>query len=101
MRDTCNSFDVLLDVERSTYRDYQLDSSRWRSWSPRTLWTYAKLLASGRRMLPKDEETDTSQLGGDFIIDSQGIIRLAYRSHDPADRPPVDDLVEILENIGT
>ncbi len=99
MRDTCGTFDVLLDAERSVYHAYQLDRSRWRSWSPRTLWTYAKLLASGRRWLPKDEGTDTSQLGGDFIIDSQGNVQLAYRSHDPADRPPVDDLIKILANM--
>jgi hypothetical protein len=100
MRDTCASFDVLLDPDRSVYSDYQLDRSRWRVWNPHTLWTYARLLAGGRKWLPKDEGADTSQLGGDFIIDSGGIVRLAYRSHDPADRPPVDDLLAILGKLG-
>ncbi len=99
MRDTCNSFDVLLDRERSVYQAYQLDRSRWRSWSPRTIWTYAKLLAAGRKWIPKDEGADTSQLGGDFIIDSNGLLRLAYRSEDPADRPPVNDLLAILNRL--
>ena len=53
---------------------------------------------AGRKLQPKGG--DTSQLGGDFIIDSQGKIQLAYRSHDPADRPPVEDLLEIIEKCG-
>ena len=97
MREACITFDVLLDPDRSVYRAYQLESSRWRIWSPRTLWAYAKLLIAGRKLQPKDG--DTSQLGGDFIIDTQGKIQLAYRSHDPADRPPVDELLAILEDI--
>ena len=40
---------------------------------------------------------DTSQLGGDFIVDRNGILRLVYPSHDPADRPPVDKLLNILK----
>ena len=97
IRDTCVTFDVLLDSDRSIYQAYQLESSRWRVWTPRTLWTYARLLMAGRKLQPKGG--DTSQLGGDFIIDSQGKIQLAYRSHDPSDRPPVDDLLEILSEI--
>jgi len=58
---------------------------------------YARLLLSGRKWLPK--EGDTSQMGGDFIIDSKGIIRLAYRSKEPADRPAVSQLLEILKQI--
>ncbi len=97
MKETCNAFDVLLDPDRSVYRAYELEESRWRSWSPKTLWTYAKLLLSGRKWLPK--EGDTSQMGGDFIIDSMGIVRLAYRSKEPADRPGVGQLLDILKNI--
>jgi peroxiredoxin len=94
IRDTCVTFDVVLDSDRHVYQAYQLESSRWRSWTLRTLWTYAKLLMQGRRLQPKDG--DPHQLGGDFIIDANGKIQLAYRSHDPVDRPPVDDLLEIL-----
>jgi peroxiredoxin len=97
MRETCESFEVLLDPGREVYRAYQLERSRWRSWTPRTLWTYARLLAAGRKWQPK--EGDTSQMGADFIIDGQGIIRLAHRSHDPADRPKVDVLLSILEGL--
>ncbi len=97
MRDTCNSFEVLLDPARSVYRAYQLERSVRRSWTPKTLWTYAKLLAAGRKLLPKDG--DTAQLGGDFIVDANGVVRLAYRSHDPADRPHVDNLLGIIKRL--
>lgn len=42
---------------------------------------------------------DTSQLGGDFIVDRNGVLRLVHASHDPADRPPVDDLLNVLKNL--
>lgn len=99
MRDTCSAFDVLLDRDRVVYKAYQLERSRLRSWSPRTILTVIGLLLSGRKWIPKDEGADTSQLGGDFIIDAHGLIRLAYPSHDPADRPPVDDLLAILQGL--
>ena len=38
-----------------------------------------------------------AQLGGDFIVDRDGILRLAYRSRDPADRPEVTLLLETIE----
>jgi peroxiredoxin len=97
MKETCITFDVLLDPDRAVYRAYELEESRWRSWSPKTLLTYARLLLSGRKWLPK--EGDTSQMGGDFIIEPQGNIKLAYRSKEPADRPAVNHLLEILKQI--
>lgn len=101
MRETCASFEVLLDPDRAVYQAYQLDRSRLRSWSPRTLWTYVKLLAAGRKWISKDEGADISQLGGDFIVDAHGILRLAYRSYDPADRPAVDELLAVLKRLQT
>lgn len=99
LRETCASFEVLLDPERTAYQAYQLDRSRLRSWSPHTIWTYVKLLAAGHKWISKDEGADSSQLGGDFIVDAHGILRLAYRSYDPADRPSVDDLLAVLKRL--
>lgn len=42
---------------------------------------------------------DTSQLGGDFIVDKNGVLRLVYPSHNPADRPPVDELLKVLASL--
>jgi len=39
------------------------------------------------------------ELGGDFIIDKHGILKLVYPSHDPTDRPPVDDLLAVIQGL--
>ena len=99
LEESCPPFRLLLDPERKVYRAYGLERSLLRSWSLRTILAYLKLLASGRKW--RGIQGDSSQLGGDFIVDSQGVIRLAYRSHDSADRPPVSDLLAILRSIQT
>ena len=35
-------------------------------------------------------------MGGDFIIDTDGVGRFAYRSENPTDRPPVEALMKAL-----
>ena len=41
----------------------------------------------------------SGQLGGDCIIDRDGIVRFAYRSRDPADRPPMEQLMAVLHEL--
>jgi len=78
-------FEILLDPERVAYQAYGLDRSLIRSWGPKVWYKYAQLLLSGRNW--RGIQGDSTQLGGDFIVDRDGIIQLAYRSHDPTDRP--------------
>jgi peroxiredoxin len=98
MRETCDSFEVLLDRDRSAYKAYGLERSFSRSRSLKTRWYYLKAWLSGKKTFESQGE-DTSQLGGDFIVDQSGTLRLVYPSHDPTDRPPVDDLLNILARI--
>jgi len=95
--ETCAPVQVLLDVERAVYRSYGLERSFLRSWGPKTMWRYARLLAAGRKW--RGIQGDSAQLGGDFIVDANGIVRLAYRSNDPTDRPSVDDLLNLLNEL--
>lgn len=81
----------------NSYRAFGLDYSLPRSWSPKIWFVYAHLLAQGRKW--RGIQGDSGQLGGDFIVDRSGIIRMAFRSHDPADRPSVDDILEKLKEI--
>jgi peroxiredoxin len=98
LKEACVSFTVLLDSERTVYGAYGLERSYWRSRNLKTRWYYFKAWLSGKK--PHDSHgDDTSQLGGDFIVDKNGILGLAYPSHDPTDRPPVDDLLSILDQI--
>jgi peroxiredoxin len=88
-------FLLLLDPARSAYQAYGLERSLFRSWGPKNLWYYAKARLAGRQVYTTG--ADTAQLGGDFIIDAGGTIRLAHRSHEPTDRPPVTELLAALK----
>ncbi len=96
--EVCSQFPVLIDRERSLYNTYGLESSLLRSWGWKNLWAYTKKLLSGQEW--KGIQGDSTQLGGDFIIDHDGIVQFAYRSRDPTDRPPVEELMEHLQEIG-
>ncbi|GAB4495920.1 MAG: hypothetical protein OHK0010_33370 [Anaerolineales bacterium] len=98
MQEVCSSFTVLLDRERNVYNAYGLERSRLRSWHPRVVWIYIKRWFA-RGEFYDSHGDDTSQLGGDFIVDRNGILRLVYPSHDPVDRPPVDELLKVLKEI--
>jgi len=95
LEETCNPFGLLLDPERKVYEAYGLERSLARSWNLRTIWRYVRLLISGRKW--RGIQGDSAQLGGDFIVDADGIVQLAYRSHDPTDRPDADNLLSIMQ----
>ena len=42
---------------------------------------------------------DSAQLGGDFIVDADGNIRFAHRSHDPTDRLTAVQLLEEIKSL--
>ena len=98
LEEMCPSFRLLLDPERLVYRTYGLQRSWLRSWNLKTLWRYIQLLSAGRKW--RGIQGDSAQLGGDFIVDSRGILQLTYRSHDPTDRPSVADVLALLQQLG-
>jgi alkyl hydroperoxide reductase subunit AhpC len=98
MKETCSSIDVLMDRDRTVYKSYQLERSRLKSKSPRILWLYFTYWLQGRKFHDSHGD-DTSQLGGDFIIDKDRFLRFVHPSQDPVDRPPVDDLLKVLRNL--
>jgi peroxiredoxin len=95
LHETAVPFEFFLDPQRKAYQAYGLERSLIRSWGPKIWLTYARLLLSGCRW--RGIQGDSAQLGGDFVVDKNGIIRLAYRSHDPTDRPSFDKILEILQ----
>ena len=98
MKETCSSIEVLLDRDRSVYDAYGLERSYARSRNLKTRWYYFKAWLSGKKTHDSHGD-DTSQLGGDYIVDKNGVLRLVYPSHDPTDRPPVDELLKTLAAI--
>ncbi len=99
LHETGARFPLLLDPERRVYRAYGLERSVARTWTPRVLWYYFRQLAACRRLEPI--AGDPHQLGGDFIIDTRGVVRFAHREWDPVDRPPVSRLLEVLRSLRT
>ena len=97
LRETVAPFSLWLVPERRAYRAYGVERSLFRSWGPRTILTYARLMMAGRRW--RGIQGDSRQLGGDFIVDRRGVLRFAHRSHDPADRPDIDTLIGRLSDL--
>lgn len=97
LQETNSPFPFLVDPERVAYRAYGLKASVWRSWSPQNLWYYARAALRGRKI--SGTHGDPHQLGGDFIIDQQGVLQFAHPSREPTDRPKVAEIMSVLERI--
>ncbi len=94
LQETGSPFPLLLDPDRAAYRAYGLASSRLSTWSPASLWYYGKAALQGRETYGK--RGDPHQLGGDFVVDQSGIVRLAHPSRDPTDRPSLETLLDVV-----
>ena len=91
-------FPLLSDPERDVYRAYQLPTgTASQVFGAPALFAYAKLLFQGR--WAGFHRSYLRQLGGDFVIDAEGIVRFEYRSAAPHDRPEVDRLLRVLGTI--
>jgi peroxiredoxin len=92
-------FPLLLDPERAAYRAYGLERSFVRVWSPKVMWHYTRRVLAGQKL--QSIQGDPHQLGGDFVVDADGVIRLAHRSRDPVDRPAVETLLAAIKETRT
>ena len=95
--EVCSIFCLLIDREKRVYNLYGLGSSLLRTWNLKTVWSYVKLMRAGR--IWQGIQGDSAQMGGDFVIDTGGVVRFAYRSEDPTDRPPVEMLMQVLRDL--
>ena len=92
------SWPILLDTDRKLYAAYGMERGSiaevlgLRSW-----WIYAKLLVRGRRL--RSSAGDIYQLGGDVLIDPEGRIRLHHVGRGPADRPSIDQILQLIESL--
>ena len=92
-------FVILADPKRIAYQAFALKPlSLLRVFSPSTLRLYIKLLREGKKIRSYGRD-DYYQAGGDFLIDRQGKILFAHRSQNPADRPPIEKLLEAIDRI--
>lgn len=92
-------FAMLADPQRIAYQAFALKRlSLLHVFSLSTLRLYMRLLREGKKIHSYGKD-DYYQAGGDFLIDHQGNVLFAHRSQNPADRPPVEKLLNAVDRI--
>jgi peroxiredoxin len=96
VRETGLPWPLLLDTDQSLYSAYGMTRGSWWSiYGPASVGKYLKLMAGGRQ--PGKPGRDWRQLGGDVLIDPQGMVRLHHVSAGPHDRPDVAELLAVID----
>ena len=87
---------LLFDENRTLYRAYGMESAGWWAiYGPQSVWQYLKLIFSGR--IPRRPGRDWRQVGGDVLVDPQGIVRFHFVSQTPHDRPETTELLRVID----
>lgn len=95
MAETHLPWPVVVDADRSLYHAYGMMKARWIDlYGPRVVWVYLKLMFRGGRV--RWPTGDTSQLGGDVVVDPQGVVRLHHVAEGPAGRPAIETLFDAM-----
>ena len=91
--DTGVRWPILVDERRELYRAYGLERAKWYHLvGPRTLFTYAKEALRGT--FPRWPVADTTQQGGDVLIDPDGVVRFHHVGPGSGYRPTVAQIFE-------
>jgi peroxiredoxin len=93
------TFRLVLDPERSAYRQWGMGRMSWLRMLSMVRLTgrYLKLLLRGEKFL--GFAPDMGQLGGDFVVDRDGRIAFAHVMRDNGDRVVVEKLVSAVEGL--
>ena len=88
---------ILLDPSQVSYDAFGLGrGSLLRVWSARVAWRYVLLSCQGTWRNIRRPIEDTRQLGGDFIVDPEGVLIYGFWSKGPDHRPSVDELIAAI-----
>lgn len=97
IRDTHCPYVLISDRERHLYKKFGLPRTIREVWSLEVVKMYATKKAQGVKLVPMYEDDDPYQLGGDFIIDGNGIVVMSHPSANPVDRPSVEKILSALD----
>lgn len=90
---------LLIDSERKLYRAYGMERADWWAiYGPASIWNYMKLVFGRGRRIQKPGR-DYRQLGGDVLIDPDGIVRFHYVSESPHDRPEPETILNVVADV--
>ncbi len=96
IQETGLEWPLLVDAERSLYRGYGMErGSVWDIYGPSAIGVYLKLMLRGRSL--RSPGRDVHQLGGDVLIDPEGLVRLHHVGAGPADRPEAGEILDLIE----
>ena len=95
VKETQLPWPLLLDIERKLYTAYGMEKGSWWSISnPVAVARYVGLMLRGQK--PGKPGCDVFQLGGDVLIDPDGIVRLHHVSAGPHDRPSPEEILGLV-----
>jgi hypothetical protein len=87
------TYPVLIDESRGLYHAYGLGRAKLRHLiGPTTLKAYASEAFRGQ--LPKRPVADTTQQGGNVLVDPGGIVRFHHVGAGSGYRPPISDILD-------
>ena len=90
--DTGMGWPILVDERRELYRAYGLQRAKWfHLVGPRTLFAYIK--EAFRGIFPRWSVADTTQQGGDVLIDPNGVVRFHHVGAGSGYRPTVAQIL--------
>ena len=88
-------FPVVSDPTLAAYRAFALERTSVGSlFRLGVIGRYLRLIFRGWRPSKPDAGEDILQLGGDFLLDANGIVRYAHPSAEPTDRPSAAELLQ-------
>ena len=85
---------LIIDQDRVLYNTFMMGKATW--WgllNPYVVWKGFLSWWGGAEI--QKVGSDVRQLGGDVMIDPQGVIRLHHNSTGPEDRPTVESLLNL------
>ncbi|KAL8601545.1 hypothetical protein ACOMHN_003811 [Nucella lapillus] len=92
-------FPMMLDVKRQIYHMFGLTRSVYKVWNISCMVFYGEQMRAGKK-LPSPYENvhdDVNQMGGDFILSTEGRLILSHPSQSSTDRPTMDVLLSALK----
>ncbi len=85
---------ILVDEAREMYRAYGIrQGSFWGVWGPATWLAYLLQFWQGNKPRPYTGG-NIYQLGGDVLIDPDGIVRMLHIASGPSDRPSMEAIFQ-------
>ena len=89
---------LLVDRDRAAYSAFGMVRGSYWNVLGLHLWPgYIRTLFRAGRPKLRRPNDDVYQLGGNALIDAEGVVRQLHRSGTPLDRPSIDELLEWID----